>query len=757
MHTAAVLRERGGDRMGDGARAGEEEALPAEAMARQQLREALGMVGSGGDGYGDGEGGREGGDGGELTAAEMARRRLQEALGVVGSGDVDGEGNGNGGGNEGRELTAAEMARRRLLEALGGDEEDEDDWLGDDMGLGAAVVAARRISMNSWSSSATPSRTSMQLNGFLCQEMAELAQRLPPSPPRCLLFSPADLETITDGFSQENLLGSGAYGPVYRGWLDPANYGAPAGGGGESSEGAQHGNQSSNRSGNQSSNQTFNHTGNRSGNESTNGLEVAVKVHRSGSKQEAIEAFVREVDILLRVQHTHIVCLVGRSEVASALLCLHQSHPPILHRDLKPDNILLDQSRTSKVADVGLSCVVPSSNVVFTRKVRGTIGFIDPEAVESGELTTKSDVYAYGVVLMLLLTRFPAARDLHRYLSSLPFDVLRSPPASKLFQHNQNTPSYSSTTAMAVTRLFLACILLLAATSASAQRGPPGGSRPGGQGPGGARGGPDGPGGAPGGPGGPAGAPGGEPRGPPLNLTVVGNLTADVGARLANCSADQEILDGRFHLAIFKNATGNYNLVVDALLVGAAGGPPDSLAIVQGAVCDSSASAALALPVSASDWQQRAGWWLLHAEARLDAFLENADAATVEALLAVVPNATLPQGGGRGGRGGGGSGAGGAGKGQGSRRMGLGVGRLLLRTLAPAKQGGKQQGGQPQGGQQQPPSAGAISGGFPGVGASGGMNSTVTGYAVLAGSSASGVTWGGQLMGVKFPVAPSTA
>ncbi|CAI5508412.1 unnamed protein product [Closterium sp. Naga37s-1] len=202
-----------------------------------------------------------------------------------------------------------------------------------------------------------------------------------------------------------------------------------------------------------------------------------------------------------------------------------------------------------------------------------------------------------------------------------------------------------------------------------------------------------------------------------------------------------------------RNSTGNYNLVVDALLVGAAGGPPDSLAIVKGAVCVSSAAAALALPVSASDWQQRAGWWLLHAEARLDAFLENADAATVEALLAVVLNATLPQGGGRCGSG---SGAGAAGKGQGSRRMGLGVGRLLLRALTSAK-GGQQQGGQPQGGQQQPPPAGGLSGGFPGAGPSGGVNSTVTGYAVLAGSSASGVTWGGQLMGVKMPAAPSTA
>ncbi|CAI5477581.1 unnamed protein product [Closterium sp. Yama58-4] len=299
---------------------------------------------------------------------------------------------------------------------------------------------------------------------------------------------------------------------------------------------------------------------------------------------------------------------------------------------------------------------------------------------------------------------------------------------------------------MAVRALLVVCIALLIATSAAAQRGPPGGGPPGGQQPGGTRGGP----GGAGGPGGPEG-----PRGPPLNLTVVGNLTGDVGARLANCSADPTFLDGRFHLAIFKNASGNYNLAVDALLVGATGGPPDSLAIVQGDVCDSSASAAavLALPVATSDWQQRDGWWLLHAEARLDAFIENTDAATVDALLALLPNATLPsaRGGGRNGSGGG-SGAGGARSGQGSRRMGR---ELLMRAagrVAGTKQGGKQQGG------VQPP-AGGSSGGYPGAGGAGGMmggggvNATVSGYAVLATATAGGVAWGGQLMGVKLPAA----
>ncbi|GJP47881.1 hypothetical protein CLOM_g7055 [Closterium sp. NIES-68] len=301
---------------------------------------------------------------------------------------------------------------------------------------------------------------------------------------------------------------------------------------------------------------------------------------------------------------------------------------------------------------------------------------------------------------------------------------------------------------MAARGLFVVCIALLLATSAFAQRGPPGGGRPGGQGQGGPTGGPGGPGG-PGGKGGPGGPPG--PRGPPLNLTAVGNLTADVGARLANCSADQTVLDGRFHIAIFKNATSNYNLLVEALLVNATGGPPDSLAIVQGAVCDSSASTAalLTLPFAASDWQQRAGWWLLHAEARLDAFLENVDAATVDALLALLPNASLPAARGSGGNG---ASAGGARSGQGGRRMGLGMGRELLMRAAGRATGGRQ-GGQQQGGQQQGPPAGVAGEMMAGGGGSGGVNATVSGYAVLATATAAGVAWGGQLMGVKIPAA----
>ncbi|CAI5522457.1 unnamed protein product [Closterium sp. Naga37s-1] len=335
-----------------------------------------------------------------------------------------------------------------------------------------------------------------------------------PSPPRCLLFTPADLTTITNGFAQENFIVNGEYGSLYYGRLDPTNYGAPAGGSGEGKQGES-----------SSVGTLLDESGGGGGTQrsSAEAIEVAVKLLRFSSKREAIEVmdmFTREVDILQRVQHhPHIVRLVGRckdplsvslalvyefmpggslqeqllmaklwetkvarffgpeaskmthaeaaaaaaagtlslppppsparsfppplplhlswrdririaAEIASALLCLHQFHPPILHRDLKPDNILLDQSRTSKLAGMGLSCVVPSSSSshpVVMGNVRGTPGFVDTETIFSKTTTVKTDMYAFGMVLMLLLTRFPEVEDEIGYLHFMPSEIRWNP------------------------------------------------------------------------------------------------------------------------------------------------------------------------------------------------------------------------------------------------------------------------------------------------------------------------------------------
>ncbi|XP_049931825.1 probable LRR receptor-like serine/threonine-protein kinase At1g05700 isoform X4 [Nymphaea colorata] len=177
------------------------------------------------------------------------------------------------------------------------------------------------------------------------------------------------------------------------------------------------------------------------------GQEVAVKL-MTGRFSQGIKEYTAEVELLMKVHHKCLVSFIGFCDedqkmiliyeymkkgdlqvllsdeietsdmlnwrqrlqiahsVATGLEYLHNGcRPPIIHRDVKTKNILLNEKLEAKIADFGLSKMrITEETSHITTVVAGTPGYIDPEYYSKSRLTEKSDVYSFGVVLFELIT-----------------------------------------------------------------------------------------------------------------------------------------------------------------------------------------------------------------------------------------------------------------------------------------------------------------------------------------------------------------
>ncbi|XP_062189940.1 cysteine-rich receptor-like protein kinase 25 [Phragmites australis] len=212
------------------------------------------------------------------------------------------------------------------------------------------------------------------------------------------LYDFSEIKTATGDFSNENMLGQGGFGSVYKGEL-------------------------------------------------RNGLEVAAKRLAACSGQ-GLHEFKNEIQLVAKLQHRNLVrllgcCIQGDEEkilvyeympnksldmfifdnvkrhvlnwpkrlhiidgISQGLLYLHEhSTVCVVHRDLKASNILLDSEMNAKISDFGIARIFCSNATQSsTTRIVGTIGYIAPEYTLDGVCSVKSDVFSFGVLVLEIIS-----------------------------------------------------------------------------------------------------------------------------------------------------------------------------------------------------------------------------------------------------------------------------------------------------------------------------------------------------------------
>ncbi|XP_059658499.1 probable serine/threonine-protein kinase PBL11 [Cornus florida] len=213
------------------------------------------------------------------------------------------------------------------------------------------------------------------------------------------------LKIATQKFCEKNIIGQGGFGDVYKGWIDKCTMNAAKPG---------------------------------------TGTPIAVKKLRNEGSQ-GCDDWLNELNVLSRLNHPNVVKLLGfccedkhriivyeymtkkslerhlskagngelnwsrRIKIAlgsaRGLEYLHTSAKPVIHRDIKSSNILLDNAFNAKLSDFGLAKFgSQGSDTPIVTRILGTQGYFAPEYVGTGRLTLKTDVYSFGVVLLEILS-----------------------------------------------------------------------------------------------------------------------------------------------------------------------------------------------------------------------------------------------------------------------------------------------------------------------------------------------------------------
>ncbi|KAH1207515.1 putative LRR receptor-like serine/threonine-protein kinase [Glycine max] len=148
-------------------------------------------------------------------------------------------------------------------------------------------------------------------------------------------------------------------------------------------------------------------------------------------------------------------------DAALGLEYLHNGcKPPIIHRDIKSTNILLNEHFHAKLSDFGLSKIMPTDGVTHVSTViAGTPGYLDPDYCISNRVTEKSDVYSFGIVLLEIITRQPViARSQENIHISEWVSSLIAKEDIKAIVDSRLGGDFDSNSARKVIKLAMACI-----------------------------------------------------------------------------------------------------------------------------------------------------------------------------------------------------------------------------------------------------------------------------------------------------------